>query len=130
MSCKHRVGAATLLIHMLANPAMNMLAKSMFLGFVPARLITFVASILSIECLLSAAAMVKPPSSNIMVGFNICARMNLVASGAVKRLSLPSVDRSTPRVTTRKGTSIEVTKKGMTCKEILGQYTRARGPSP
>jgi len=68
---KHSTGAATLLIHILANIDTNMHAKSTFRGRVPALLSTKVAIILAILCLESAAAMVKPPSSSMMTGVHM-----------------------------------------------------------
>jgi hypothetical protein len=72
---KQRTGAATLLIHMLANMATNMFVSRTVLGFVPALLSTKVAIILAILYLDSAAAMVKPPSRSIMTGVHIAEKM-------------------------------------------------------
>ena len=44
MSEKHRTGAATFEIHMLANVATNMLARMTFRGLEPTRARIFVAS--------------------------------------------------------------------------------------
>lgn len=77
---KHRTGAATLEIHMLANIATNILVTKTVLGFVPALLSTNVASIFAIPYLLNAAAIAKPPSSNIITGVHIAAKMYFVAS--------------------------------------------------
>jgi hypothetical protein len=68
---KQRTGAATLLIHMLANMATNMLVRRTVRGFVPALLRTKVAIILAILYFDRAAAMVKPPSSSIITGVHI-----------------------------------------------------------
>ena len=75
MILKQRTGAATLLIHMLANMATPMQVNSTVLGLVPALLRVNVAIILAMLYLLSAAAMVKPPSSNIITGVHIAAKM-------------------------------------------------------
>ena len=64
-------------------------------------------------CFDRAAASVNPPSSNMMVGENICEKMYLVASGEVSRRSSPSVERKTRKTTTKKGTMSAVTKRGM-----------------
>jgi hypothetical protein len=74
MMLKHRTGAATLLIHMLANMATPMLVRSTVLGFVPALERTNVAIIFAMLYLLRAAAMVKPPSRSIMTGVHIDAK--------------------------------------------------------
>lgn len=71
---KHSTGAATLLIHMLANMATNMLVISTFRGLVPALLSTNVAIILAMLYFDSAAAIVKPPSSSMMTGVHIAAK--------------------------------------------------------
>jgi hypothetical protein len=68
---KHSTGAATLLIHILANMATNMLTRRTVLGLVPALLRTRVAIILAMLYLDSAAAMVKPPSSSMMTGVHM-----------------------------------------------------------
>lgn len=68
---KHSTGAATLLIHILANIATNMLTSRTVLGFVPALLSTRVAIIFAMLYLESAAAMVKPPSNSIMTGVHM-----------------------------------------------------------
>jgi hypothetical protein len=68
---KHSTGAATLLIHILANMATNMLTSRTVLGFVPALLRTRVAIILAILYFERAAAMVKPPSSSMMTGVHM-----------------------------------------------------------
>ena len=71
MSVKHSVGAATLLIHMLAKQATPMNASRTVLGRSPARLSTRVMSTRSMAVLLRADAMVKPPMSSMIVGENI-----------------------------------------------------------
>jgi hypothetical protein len=72
---KHRTGAATLLIHMLANIATNMLVRRTVLGFVPALLKTKVAMIFAMLYLESAAAIVKPPRSNMITGVHMAEKM-------------------------------------------------------
>ena len=76
---KHRTGAATLLIHMLAINATNMLVSRTVRGRVPALLRTKVAINLAMEYLESAAAMVKPPSSSMITGVHMAANTYLVA---------------------------------------------------
>ena len=68
---KQSTGAATLLIHILANMATNMLTNKTVLGFVPALLRTKVAIILAILYFDSAAAIVKPPNSSMMTGVHM-----------------------------------------------------------
>lgn len=70
---KHSTGAATLLIHILANIATNILVRRTVLGFVPALLRTNVAIILAMLYLESAAAIVKPPRSSIITGVHMAA---------------------------------------------------------
>ena len=65
---KQSTGAATLLIHILANMATNMLVMRTLRGFVPALLSTKVAIIFAMLYLLRAAAIVKPPSRSMMTG--------------------------------------------------------------
>ena len=77
---KQSTGDATLLIHMLMIIATNMLVISTVLGRVPALLRTKVAIIFAMWNFESAAAMVKPPSSNIITGVHIAAKTYLVAS--------------------------------------------------
>jgi hypothetical protein len=77
---KQSTGAATLLIHMLANIATNILVISTLWGFVPALLSTNVAIIFAILCLLNAAAMVKPPSKSIMTGDHMAPKMYVAAA--------------------------------------------------
>jgi hypothetical protein len=71
---KHKTGAATLLIHMLANMATNMLVIKTVLGFVPALLRTKVAIIFAMLYFDSAAAMVKPPRRSMMTGVHMAAK--------------------------------------------------------
>jgi hypothetical protein len=68
---KHSTGAATLLIHILANIATNMFTSNTVRGFVPALLRTSVAIILAMLYFDSAAAMVKPPRSSMMTGVHM-----------------------------------------------------------
>lgn len=68
---KHNTGAATLLIHMLANMATNMLVSKTVLGFVPALLSTKVAIIFAMLYLESAAAIVNPPRRSMMTGVHM-----------------------------------------------------------
>jgi hypothetical protein len=68
---KHSTGAATLLIHILANIATNMLVRRTVLGLVPALLRTKVAIIFAILYLDKAAAIVKPPSRSMMTGVHM-----------------------------------------------------------
>jgi len=71
---KHNTGAATLLIHILANMATNILTRRTVFGFVPALLKTKVAIILAMLYLDKAAAMVNPPSNSIMTGVHMAAK--------------------------------------------------------
>ena len=71
---KHRTGAATLEIHMLANMATNMAVRRTVRGRVPALDKTNVAIILAMLYLLNAAAIVKPPSRSIITGVHIEAK--------------------------------------------------------
>lgn len=71
---KQRTGEATLLIHMLANMATNMLVNNTFLGLVPALLRTKVAIIFAMLYLDNAAAIVKPPRRSIITGVHIAAK--------------------------------------------------------
>ena len=63
-----------MLIHILANMATPMLVSSTVLGLVPALLSTNVAIIFAILYLLSAAAIVKPPSKSMMTGVHMAAK--------------------------------------------------------
>lgn len=71
---KHRTGAATLLIHMLATIATNILVSKTVRGLVPALLRTNVAISLAMLYFDNAAAIVKPPSSNMMTGVHMDAK--------------------------------------------------------
>jgi hypothetical protein len=77
---KHKTGAATLLIHILANAATNMLVTRTVLGLVPALLRTKVAILFAISYFDNAAAMVKPPRRSIITGVHMAANIYLVAS--------------------------------------------------
>lgn len=104
-----------MLISMDAKAATNMLAIKTILGCVPALLKMSVASRLSILHLESAAARVKPPSSSMMTGLHIEAKIASVACFELRRLwdlPLPS-SRTTLRTTDRNGMSSEVTNSGM-----------------
>lgn len=83
---KQSTGAATLLIHILANMATNILTNSTVLGFVPALLRTSVAIILAILYFDSAAAMVKPPNSNMMTGVHMAEKTYDAAALDSRRL--------------------------------------------
>lgn len=82
---KHSTGAATLLIHMLANAATNMLVIRTVRGRVPALLKTMVAILFAISYLDSAAAIVKPPRRSMITGVHIAAKMYFAASSASSR---------------------------------------------
>lgn len=82
---KHSTGAATLLIHILANAATSILVTRTVRGRVPALLRTNVAILFAISYLDKAAAMVKPPRSSMIVGVHMAAKMYLVAASAFKR---------------------------------------------
>ena len=82
---KHRTGAATLLIHMLANIATNMVVNRTVLALVPALLSTKVAILFAMLYFDRAAAMVKPPRSNMMTGSHIAANMYFVAASGFNR---------------------------------------------
>ena len=77
---KQRTGAATLLIHILAIIATNILVISTVRGRVPALLNTKVAMSLAIWYFDSAAAIVKPPSKSMMTGVHMAAKTYFVAS--------------------------------------------------
>jgi hypothetical protein len=68
---KNSTGAATLLIHILANMATNMFTSNTVLGFVYALVRTSVVIILAMLYFDSAAAMVKPPRSSMMTGVHM-----------------------------------------------------------
>jgi hypothetical protein len=80
MRVKHRVGAATLLIHMLAKQDTPIKESSTVLGRVPAKLRTLVISNRSMLVLLNADAIVNPPISSMMVGENITENIYLEKS--------------------------------------------------
>ena len=82
---KHRTGAATLLIHILATMATNILVNKTVRGLVPALLKTKVAMSLAMLYFESAAAIVKPPRSSIMTGVHIDAKTYFVAAGGSSR---------------------------------------------
>lgn len=125
------MGAATLLIHMLANVATHMRTSRTTLGFDPAALRIRDAVMTSSRVLDKTAAIVKPPIRSMMVGENICEKMYLefvsirkiprnaefdaylVASDAGNLVSASSDDRNTLSNTTRNGTASEVTKSGI-----------------
>lgn len=113
---KHKTGAATLLIHMLAIIATNMFVTRTVRGLVPALLRTNVAIIFAILYLENAAAIVKPPKSSTMTGVHMAAKIWPAASLASSRRCGFSSDRITRRITTKKGTRSAVTKSGMTCR--------------
>lgn len=107
------MGAATLLIHMLANVAMHIKVNKTTLGFDPAAFKTLEAVMTSSRVFDSTAAIVKPPSKRPIVGENMTEKMYLLASLAGIRSSLPSVVRSTPSATVKNGTKKLVTNKGI-----------------
>ena len=115
---KHSTGAATLLIHMLANIATNMLVTSTTFGFVPALLRTKVAIIFAILYFERAAAMVKPPSRSMMTGVHMAAKTYCAAGFESKRRCVSSF-RTTCKITARKGTRREVTKSGIAWKKLV-----------
>jgi hypothetical protein len=82
---KHNTGAATLLIHILANAATNIFVTRTVRGLVPALLSTKVAILFAISYLDSAAATVKPPRRSIMTGVHIAANIYFVALSALRR---------------------------------------------
>lgn len=82
---KHRTGAATLLIHILANAATSMLVRRTVLGLVPALLRTKVAILLAISYFDKAAAMVKPPRRSMMTGVHIAENIKSDAALESKR---------------------------------------------
>lgn len=78
MRVKHNVGAATLLIHMLAKHETPINARRTVLGFEPARLSTRVINTRSMFVLLSADEIVNPPIRSMIVGENIMENTYLV----------------------------------------------------
>lgn len=85
MILKQSTGAATLLIHILANIATPMHVSNTVRGLVPALLNVKVAIIFAMLYLLRAAAIVKPPSNNMMTGVHIAAKMYDAAAFDVRR---------------------------------------------
>jgi len=132
MSVKHNVGAATLLIHMLAKHDTPINESNTTLGLVPAKLNTRVMSTRSILVLLRADAIVKPPIKSMIVGENMTENMYLknhehmgsskgekhthFEAALVLNRSVPSEDRMVRNRARRKGTMIEVTNRGIACK--------------
>jgi hypothetical protein len=111
---KHKTGAATLEIHMLAIMATNMFMRRTLRALVPA----FERMYVAIDCAMSnfdrAAAMVNPPRRSMMTGVHIAEKIYFVAAGAGRRTwSLSSV-RTTRRRTHSIGTKRDVTKRGIT----------------
>lgn len=98
-----------------ANAATNMLATKTVLGWVPALLRTNVASRLSIVHLDNAAANVKPPSSSIITGVHIAAKIAVVAAFEPNLTCglLGSSSRTTRKTTDRKGMRSDVTNNGI-----------------
>lgn len=80
---KHSTGAATLLIHILANAATNIFVTSTVLGLVPALLNTRVAILFAMSYLDRAAATVNPPSKSMMTGVHIAEKIYFVAAAAL-----------------------------------------------
>lgn len=80
---KQRTGAATLLIHILAKEATNMLTNNTLEGRVPAFDNIKEAIALAIPYLLSASAIEKPPKSNMITGDNMEAKTAFEASMAL-----------------------------------------------
>jgi hypothetical protein len=72
---KQRTGAATLLIHMLAKAATNMLVTRTVRGLVPALLRTNVAIRFAISYLDNAAAIAKPPRRSTMTCVHIAEKI-------------------------------------------------------
>jgi hypothetical protein len=97
---------------MLANVATNMVVRRTVRGLVPALLRTNVAILFAILYFDNAAAIVKPPKSNIITGVHIAEKMYEVAALESNRCLVVS-DFGTRSNTTRKGTRREVTKSGI-----------------
>lgn len=133
MSVKHSVGAATLLIHMLAKHDTPINESNTTLGLVPAKLNTRVMSTRSMLVLLRADAIVNPPIKSMIVGENMTEKIYLkdhehpesskvekqthfVAALVLNRSFFPSEDRIVRNRARRKGTMIEVTNRGIACK--------------
>jgi len=85
-------------------------------GRVPALLRTKVAIIFAMWNLDNAAAMVKPPSSSMITGVHIEAKMYFAASAGSSRGCGFWSDLTIWSTTTNKGTRSAVTKRGMTCR--------------
>lgn len=111
---KHRTGAATLLIHILANAATNIFVTRTVRGLVPALLSTKVAILFAISYFDSAAATVNPPRRSMMTGVHMAANIYFVAAPASSRWWGLSSDRTTLKTTHRNGIMRDVTKRGIT----------------
>ena len=72
-----RKNSPAYLIHMLAKQDTPINASRTVFGFVPAKLNKRVMITRSIFVLLRAEAIVKPPINSMIVGENICEKMNL-----------------------------------------------------
>ena len=77
---KHSTGAATLVIHMDANVATNMLASSTACGLALTLPSTHTATRLAMKCFVKALAIAKPPSSSIIV----CASEQVIVRSLVR----------------------------------------------
>ncbi len=110
---KHKTGAATLLISMLANAATSMLVRRTVLGCVPALLRTNVASFLSILHFDRAAANVKPPRSSMMTGVHMEEKTNPAAPLEFNLLYGGTSSRTTLRTMQRNGMISDVTNRGI-----------------
>jgi hypothetical protein len=99
---------------MLAKAATSMFVTRTVRGLVPALLRTKVAILFAISYLDRAAAMVKPPRSNMMTGVHIAANMYLAAASASNRRWGLLSDLTTRRRTQRKGIMREVANRGIT----------------
>lgn len=111
---KHKTGAATLLIHILAKAATNMFVRSTVLGRVPALLRTVVAILFAMSYFERAAAIVKPPRSSMITGVHIAEKMYFVAAGASSLWWGFSSDRTTCSTTHKNGIIKDVTNRGIT----------------
>jgi hypothetical protein len=111
---KHKTGAATLEIHMLAIIATNMFMRRTLRALVPALERMYVAMECAIWYFDSAAAMAKPPRRSMMTGVHIAEKMYFVAAGAGRRTCCLSSVRTTRKRTHSIGTKRDVTKRGMT----------------
>ena len=72
---------------MLAKQETPINARRTVFGFVPAKLNKRVIMTRSIFVLLRAEAIVKPPMSSMIVGENICEKMNLIKKKCIVRTS-------------------------------------------